>query len=133
MIHPNQIELSILQQRLNLSSEQINQFCLQNKIQELAIFGSVLRDDFNPDSDLDFLVVFDPNRKLSLMDLVGIQYQLEDLTGRNVDLIEKRSILNSHNWIRRQNILSTAKTIYESRQILSARYRSSPKRSATHC
>ena len=110
----------MIQQRFKLSSEQINQFCRENQIQELAIFGSVLRDDFNPDSDLDFLVVFDPNRKLSLMDLVGIQYQLEDLTGRNVDLIEKRSILNSHNWIRRHNILSTAQTIYESRPILSA-------------
>lgn len=110
----------MIQQRLNLSPEQIDQFCIENKIQELAIFGSVLRDDFNPDSDLDFLVVFDPKRTFSLMDLVGIQYQLEDLTGRKVDLIEKRSILNSHNWIRRQNILSTAQTIYESRQLLSA-------------
>ena len=117
---PPQIESSMIQQRLNLSSAQINQFCRENQIQELAIFGSVLREDFNPDSDLDFLVVFDPKRKLSLMDLVGIQYQLEYLTGRNVDLIEKRSILNSHNWIRRQNIFSTAQIIYESRPILSA-------------
>lgn len=54
------------------------------------------------------------------MDLVRIQQELEDLTGRKVDLIEKRSIIDSHNWLRRQNILNTAKVIYESRHILGA-------------
>ncbi|CCQ67011.1 hypothetical protein CWATWH0402_4100 [Crocosphaera watsonii WH 0402] len=65
-------------------------------------------------------MVFDPQIKLSLMDLVGIQYELEDLIGRKVDLIEKRSIENSHNWIRRKNILEAAEIVYESGQILSA-------------
>lgn len=109
-----------LQQRLNLTAEQIEKICQQNQIQELAIFGSILRQDFHPDSDIDLLVTFDPQAKISLMDLVRIQQHLEDLTGRKIDLIEKRSIENSHNWIRRQNILETAKTIYESRQRLSA-------------
>ncbi|MDB9311874.1 nucleotidyltransferase domain-containing protein [Spirulina sp. CS-785/01] len=109
-----------IQERLNLSPQEILDFCVENNIQELALFGSVLREDFNPNSDLDFLVVFNPEIQLSLMDLVRIQYQLEDLTGRKVDIIEKRSILDSHNWIRRQNILNTAKTIYESGQVLSA-------------
>ena len=103
-----------IKQRLNLSPQQIKDFCLENGIQQLSIFGSVLRDDFKDNSDLDFLVVFNPEIKLSLMDLVGIQHQLEDMTGKNVDLIEKRSIMDSHNWIRRQNILNSAKTIYES-------------------
>ena len=47
------------------------------------------------------------------MDLIRIQYQLEDLKGRKIDLIEKRSILASHNWIRRQNILENAQSIYD--------------------
>ena len=106
-----------IQQRLNLSYKEIIDFCLQNQIQELSIFGSVLRDDFNAHSDLDFLVVFQPQIKLSLMDIVKIQYQLEDMTGRKVDLIEKRSIIDSYNWLRRQNILNSAQVIYELRGV----------------
>ncbi|MEQ9550248.1 MAG: nucleotidyltransferase domain-containing protein [Coleofasciculus sp. G3-WIS-01] len=109
-----------VQDRINISRQEIINFCQQNYIQELSVFGSVLREDFNKTSDIDFLVVFDPEIKLSLMDLVSIQYQLEDKIGRKVDLIEKRSIEKSHNWIRRQNILDTAIIIYESGQILSA-------------
>lgn len=106
--------------RINIFPHNLINFCQTNHIQQLSVFGSVLQEDFREDSDLDFLVVFDTKIKLSLMDLVRIQYQLEDLTGRKVDLIEKQSIVNSHNWIRRQNILNTAKVIYESRHILSA-------------
>ena len=109
-----------IQDRLNISREEIINFCKQNHIQELSVFGSVLREDFNRTSDIDFLVVFNPQIKLSLMDLVSIQYQLEDRIGRKVDLIEKRSIEKSHNWMRRQNILDTATLVYESGQILSA-------------
>jgi predicted nucleotidyltransferase len=54
------------------------------------------------------------------MDLVRIQQELEDLTGRKVDLIEKRSIMDSYNWLRRQNILNTGKIMYKSRHLLSA-------------
>ncbi|MEL4897014.1 nucleotidyltransferase family protein [Crocosphaera sp. Alani8] len=106
--------------RLNVSASELINFCQQNQILELSVFGSVLREDFKKTSDIDFLVVFDPQIQLSLMDLVGIQYELEDLIGRKVDLVEKRSIENSHNWIRRQNILEAATLIYESGQILSA-------------
>lgn len=105
---------------LNLSLSELTNFCQENQILELSVFGSVLREDFKETSDIDFLVVFDPQIKLSLMDLVGIQYELEDLIGRKVDLIEKRSIENSHNWIRRKNILEAAEIVYESGQILSA-------------
>ncbi|MGB0563535.1 MAG: nucleotidyltransferase family protein [Spirulinaceae cyanobacterium] len=103
-----------LQSRLGISLQTLTEFCQAHQITELAVFGSILRDDFNPKSDLDFLVTFHPQTKLSLMDLVGIQQQLEDLTGRKIDLLEKRAIENSHNWLRRQNILETAQTIYES-------------------
>ncbi len=106
--------------RLNVSPTELINFCQENHILQLSVFGSVLREDFKKTSDIDLLVVFDPQIKLSLMDLVSIQYELEDLIGRKVDLIEKRSIENSHNWIRRKNILEAAIIIYESGQILSA-------------
>jgi len=107
--------------RLKISPSQLKQFCQERHILELSLFGSIFRDDFRADSDIDVMVVFDrpatPN--LSLMDLVGIQYQFEALVGRKVDLLEKRSILDSHNWIRRKNILNTAQIMYESRSVLS--------------
>lgn len=106
--------------RLNVSPLELINFCQENQILQLSVFGSVLRNDFKKTSDIDFLVVFDPQMKLSLMDLVGIQYELEEKIGRKIDLIEKRSIENSHNWIRRKNILEAAQIIYESGQILSA-------------
>lgn len=109
-----------LQQRLNISTKVLENFCQQHQIIELALFGSVLRADFSLSSDLDFLVTFSPNLKLSLMDLVGIQYELEELVKRDVDLIEKRAIANSQNWIRRENILATAEIIYEARPIISS-------------
>jgi uncharacterized protein len=107
--------------RLNATPDQLAAFCKQHDILELSLFGSILRDDFHPDSDIDILVVFDPNSqiRLSLMDLVGMEYQLEDMFGREVDLLEKRSIVDSHNWIRRKNILNTAQVIYGSERILS--------------
>ncbi|ACB51766.1 hypothetical protein cce_2418 [Crocosphaera subtropica ATCC 51142] len=99
--------------RLDISPLKLTNFCQENYILELSVFGSVLRDDFTKISDIDILVIFDPQIKLSLMDLVGIQYKLEEKIGRKVDLIEKRSIENSHNWIRRKNILETAQIIYQ--------------------
>ena len=107
--------------RLNLTLEQLEAFCKQHHILELSIFGSTLRDDFRSDSDIDMLVVFEPlfRSRMSLMDLVGIGFQLEELSGRKVDLVEKRSVEESHNWIRRNNILNTAQVIYESGRILS--------------
>ena len=106
--------------RLNVEASELINFCQKNQILELSVFGSVLREDFKKTSYIDFLVVFDPQIKLSLMDLVGIQYELSELIGRKVDLVERRSIENSHNWIRRKNILEAATLIYESGQILSA-------------
>ncbi|MGK7884677.1 MAG: nucleotidyltransferase family protein [Crocosphaera sp.] len=75
--------------RLNISSLELINFCQENHILQLSVFGSVLRLDFKETSDIDFLLVFDPQIKLSLIDLINIQYQLEDLIGRKVDLIEK--------------------------------------------
>ena len=118
------IDKKTIYDRLSIAPEQLADFCKQHHILELSLFGSVLRDDFRADSDIDILVIFDrsANPRLSLMDLVGMEYQLEEMVGREVDLIEKRSIIDSDNWIRRKNILNTAQVIYESKPILSAWY-----------
>ncbi len=116
------IDIPNIYKRLKVTPIELASFCTKYHIVEIWLFGSVLRDDFRADSDVDVLVVFDHSFRvqMSLMNLVEIQYELEQLFGRRVDLIDKESILCSHNWIRRKEILSTAKVIYESRSVLSA-------------
>ncbi|MEN9222663.1 MAG: nucleotidyltransferase domain-containing protein [Thermostichus sp. BF3_bins_97] len=116
------IDEKTIYERLTLTPEDLADFCKQHHILELSLFGSILRDDFRADSDIDMLVTFDhsANPHLSLMDLVGMEYQLEEMVDREVDLIDKRSIIDSGNWIRRKNILNTAQVIYASRRVLSA-------------
>jgi uncharacterized protein len=97
--------------RLGISTEQIAEFCRRWKISELALFGSVLRDDFNEESDIDFLYVFSPEANWG-WDFITMGEQLEKLVGRNVDLVSKQGIKNSHNWIRQRNILDTAQIIH---------------------
>lgn len=98
--------------QIDLAPDAIQRFCQKWQITELSLFGSVLRDDFRPDSDIDVLVSFSPDAPWSLLDLVNMEYELADLTGRDIDLVEKRAIENSANWLRRDEILSTAQVIY---------------------
>lgn len=114
------MNIEILYQRLGITGDQLQEFCQNAQISELALFGSVLRDDFRPDSDIDILVTFEPDCKISLLDFVGLEYQLQDLLNRNVDLVSKKAVECDRNWLRRQEILNHYQTIYESRSILSA-------------
>jgi len=98
-----------------LPEPQIIEFCQRWKITELSLFGSILREDFRPDSDIDFLVTFAPDSRWSLFDLVAMEQELEDMLGREVDLVMKKSIEQSHNWIRRKEILGTAQVFYAAR------------------
>jgi predicted nucleotidyltransferase len=98
--------------RIEYDSERIAEFCRKWKVVELALFGSVLRDDFGPDSDVDVLVTFAPDAGWSLFDIVEMQEELKDLFGREVDLVERRSIEESENYIRRRHILSCTETVY---------------------
>ena len=84
-------------------------FCRRHQIRKLALFGSVLRDDFRPDSDVDVLVEFSPDATLSLFDFVRIRDELSERFGREVNLIEERGLRNPY---RRQEILRTAETVY---------------------
>lgn len=99
-------------QRLGLTSEQLASFCDHHQVAELALFGSILRDDFHPDSDIDILVTYQPQAQRGLLEKVVMKEELENLTNRKVDLVSKKAIENSRNWIRRQNILSSFEVIY---------------------
>jgi hypothetical protein len=94
---------------IQLPLDQIAAFCAQWKIREFSLFGSVLREDFRPDSDIDVLVSFEAGAPWSLWDLVEMQEQLGTLLGRSVDLIEKEGLRNPY---RRHEILSTRRVIY---------------------
>lgn len=95
-----------------LPEQAIQAFCDRWQIIELALFGSILRDDFRPDSDIDLLVTFAPEADWSLLDHATMQQELARLLNRAVDLVSKRAIERSHNWIRRQEILTTTQVIY---------------------
>lgn len=91
----------------------IQVFCQRWQIAELAVFGSILRNDFRADSDVDFLYVLKPNTRWRLSDLIHAEEELAQLLDKKVDLVAKVSIEQSHNWLRKRNILSSAKVIYE--------------------
>ena len=107
---------------INLKPEKLEQICQQWQIKELALFGSVLREDFNPQSDIDVLVSFAESAKITFFDLDTIEQQLSQLFNRPVDVVTKRAIEKSHNWIRKKNILDNAQIIYEQRQRNTAGY-----------
>lgn len=87
-------------------------FCERWPIQELDLFGSALRDDFGFASDLDFLVLYSPGAKITLLDEARMQAELEQLCGRPVDLISRRAVEESANWLRRKAILESAEPVY---------------------
>ncbi len=98
-----------------IDRDKIAEFCRRWKIIEFALFGSVLRDDFRPDSDVDVLVTFAPDAEWSLFDHLDMEEELSVILGRKVDLVSRRAIERSDNWIRRKAILSTAEPIYVAR------------------
>jgi len=85
-----------MEPRLAMPTDAIRDFCHRRKIPELSLLGSVLRDDFRPDSDVDVLVRFEQNDQWSLFDLVAMKLELETLFGRHVDLIEEGTIRNPY-------------------------------------
>ncbi len=94
---------------VNLEPGLIADVCRRWRISELSLFGSVLRDDFHSGSDVDVLVTFDPNAPWSLWDLIDLRKELGDLFGRDVDLVEERSLINPY---RRRSILRDKRVIY---------------------
>ena len=101
--------------KIKLDREKIAAFCQRWKITELSLFGSVLRDDFGPESDVDLLVNFAPEAKWSLLDLVHMERELKEICGREVDLVEREAVERSDNYIRRRYILSAVEPVYVAR------------------
>lgn len=97
---------------IELPQDRIDAFCRRWKVVELALFGSVLRDDFRPDSDVDVLVTFAADAHWSLFDFIQAQDELADILERSVDLVERQAVEESRNYIRRKHILSTLQPVY---------------------
>jgi len=97
---------------LTVPVEAIAEFCQRWGITEFALFGSVLRDDFRPDSDVDVLVTYAPGIRLTIQRLMAMEDELATLLQREVDLIDRESMIASPNYIRRNEVLRTARVIY---------------------
>ena len=95
--------------KFTLPRDKIEEFCKRWRITEFSVFGSVLRDDFSPDSDIDVLVTIDPNAQIGLFELIDMKIELEKMFKRPVDLVEKEGLRNPY---RRQEILRTAQVVY---------------------
>jgi uncharacterized protein len=102
----------VINAQIQIPRETIESFCRRWQIVELALFGSALRDDFGPDSDVDVLVRFAPDARHTLFDLVHMQDELSSLFGRDVDVVEKTAMERSRNLLRRKAILETAEILY---------------------
>lgn len=98
--------------QVDVPMDRIEAFCRKWKVRRMWLFGSVLRGDFRPDSDVDVLVEFDPQARWSLLDLVGAEQELATVMGRPVDLVERECVEKSENWIRRGHILGSARQVY---------------------
>ncbi len=99
---------------IEIPQEEVAAFCRRWQIVELAFFGSVLRDDFRPDSDVDVLVRFSEEARYGLFDMVRMQEELQNTLGRKVDLVSRRGIERSRNYIRRKAVLESAEVVYGS-------------------
>jgi predicted nucleotidyltransferase len=95
-----------------IPKSELAKFCRRWKVTELALFGSALRQDFHADSDIDLLVTFEPEATHSLFDLVAMQFELEEIFRRKVDLVERRAVEQSENYIRRNHILGSAQVLH---------------------
>lgn len=95
--------------KLRIPRKRIADFCQRWSITEFSLFGSVLRDDFRRDSDIDVLVSIDPKAPIGLLELVDMQLELEKMFKRPVDLVEKEGLINPY---RRREILRTAEVVY---------------------
>lgn len=93
---------------LNIPMGPIENLCREYKVAELAVFGSAVRDDFRSDSDIDLLVTFQPEAKIGLIGFIGLQQQLQEVLGRNVDLVSRRGLKP----LIRDEVLSSARLLY---------------------
>ena len=98
--------------RIDIPKDEIAAFCQRNHIRRMALFGSVLRDDFTPESDVDVLVEFEPSQTPGL-EFMTMQDELSEILGRQVDLHTFEGVESSRNWLLREEILSSVEVQYE--------------------
>ncbi len=103
----------MLNQNITIPQDQIAVFCRKHHIHKLSLFGSVLRDDFRPDSDIDVLVEFEPEYQPNLRRLLSMERELKTIFGREVDLGDWQSVVEDANYLRRNYILNSSRVIYE--------------------
>ena len=96
-------------ERISIPKKKIGEFCRRWKVVEFSLFGSILREDFRPESDVDILVTFASGAQVSLFDLVQMKIELESMFGRSVDVVEKNALRNP---FRKREILNTAQVVY---------------------
>jgi hypothetical protein len=96
---------------IDIDREKIAAFCRKWRITEFSLFGSVLRDDFRPDSDVDVLISVAPQVRIGLRELYDMEQELEGLFGRKVDLVFRKAVEEGRNWIRRNHILKNNERI----------------------
>ena len=97
---------------MKFDKNKIDEFCKKWQVEQLAIFGSALREDFSPDSDVDILIKFLPNFSWGF-EIAVIHEELTKIFGRDVDLVSLRSIENSRNKFKKEEILGNCKIIYD--------------------
>ena len=102
-----------MEKAIAIPEREMAALCRRWHIVELALFGSALRDDFGPDSDVDLLVSFDPGTRVTLLDMECIREELTEMLGRQVDVLERSAVERSRNYIRRSAILKSAEIVYE--------------------
>jgi predicted nucleotidyltransferase len=105
-------EAPIMAPKIAVDRSRIEAFCRKWEVKEFSLFGSVLTDDFEPDSDVDVLVTLDEDARCSLFEWVDMIDELKDIFGRDVDLVEKTAIRNP---FRRHRILRTHEVVYVAR------------------
>ena len=98
--------------KIDIPKDEIVAFCQRNRIRRMALFGSVLRDDFTPESDVDVLVEFEPSQTPGL-EFITMQDELSEILGRQVDLHTFEGVESSRNWLLREEILSSVEVQYE--------------------
>ena len=101
--------------RIPIDYEKIKVFCEKWKITEFSLFGSVLTDEFRPDSDVDVLVAFEEPGTWSIFDMVRLENELQRILGRKVDVLTRPSVERDENYIVRKNILRTSRVFYAAR------------------
>ena len=98
--------------RIPLDQEKIKAFCERWKIVEFSLFGSVLTDEFRPDSDVDVMVTFADDAPWTIFDMVDLENELEKIVKRKVDVVTRLSVERSANYILRKSILNTSRMYY---------------------